>query len=70
MHPDALSSKDRYDEITVPRFFDYLEINFMHPEYPAPKFARDVVPTQDQFVWDFVVENNLDCRHATRVRSS
>jgi len=59
MHPKADQSKDRYDEITVPRFINYLEMNIMHPEFMAPKFGKDVVPTIDNYIWDVVVETNL-----------
>ena len=59
MHPLANLSKDRFDEITVPRFFNYLEVNFYHLEFDAPKFSKDIVPTQENHIWEFNVETNV-----------
>jgi len=60
MHPLASSSKDKYDEIVVPRFFDYVEMNTNHPEFFAPRFSTDVVPSANEYVWLFDVQSNLD----------
>jgi hypothetical protein len=46
MNPDADFSKDRFDDITVPRFVKYLEMNYRHPEYFAPKFTKDIRPVE------------------------
>lgn len=59
MHPEAHISKDRFDDITVPRFIKYLEMNFSHPEYFAPKFTKDIRPVEENQVWDFTVEANI-----------
>jgi hypothetical protein len=59
MNPDAHMSKDRFDDITVPRFVKYLEMNYRHPEYFAPKFTKDIRPVDDSQTWDFTVESNL-----------
>lgn len=56
MHPEALLGKDRWDDITLPRFVDYLEANFYHPEFFAPKFSKDIVPEKDYHEWEFKVE--------------
>ncbi|HTH55204.1 MAG TPA: fibronectin type III domain-containing protein [Cyclobacteriaceae bacterium] len=53
MHPKAKAGKDEFDDLTVPRFLNYLEWNSYHPEYFTPKFTRDIVPTQDSFTWTF-----------------
>jgi hypothetical protein len=37
----------------------------MHPEYFHPKFAKDVVPTADNHIWDFTVESNNDEKRST-----
>lgn len=58
MRPDAAELKDDYDDMTLPRFADYLEVNFMHPEYFYPKFSKDIVPTAREYVWEFTVETN------------
>ncbi|HEX8546625.1 MAG TPA: FlgD immunoglobulin-like domain containing protein, partial [Cytophagaceae bacterium] len=60
MNAGADLSKDAYDGITLPRFMKYLEINFNHPEYFAPKFSRDIVPADKNHIWNFTVETNLD----------
>ncbi|HEY5823497.1 MAG TPA: T9SS type A sorting domain-containing protein, partial [Cyclobacteriaceae bacterium] len=60
MHPHALTGKDQFDAITVPRFFNYLEMSTQHNEFFAPQFSRDVVPTTDQFTWSFTVRSNLN----------
>ena len=59
MSPDAMEGFDEHDDVTPPRFFDYLELSFGHPEHFAKKFSRDVVPTQDEYTWEFSVDSNL-----------
>ncbi len=58
MREDASMSKDRYDEVASPRFYVYMDMNFEHPEYFIPRFSKDVIPTQDNFKWEFVAESN------------
>ncbi|MGE0770631.1 MAG: FG-GAP-like repeat-containing protein [Cyclobacteriaceae bacterium] len=62
MRPDAKETqKDRFDQVTPPRWFDYLEVNFPHPEFLSGKrFSKDIVPTQEEYTWDFTIESNLD----------
>ncbi|MEZ4851296.1 MAG: FG-GAP-like repeat-containing protein [Bacteroidia bacterium] len=60
MHPQADSSKDRFDQMTAPRLSEYLEMNFDHPEYFEPKFSRDIVPVAKNHVWEFTVNSNLE----------
>lgn len=64
MHPEANLSKDRFDEITIPRFIDYLEMNTTHKEFFAPQFATDVVPTSKNYSWLFSVSSNLSEKRA------
>lgn len=60
MHADANGSKDQYDRVTAPRMFEYLEMNFPHPEYMGGKnFTKEMIATADEHVWDFKVESNL-----------
>ncbi|MEM7374854.1 MAG: FG-GAP-like repeat-containing protein [Bacteroidota bacterium] len=59
MHPAADDSKDHLDAITLPRFTEYLELNFHHPEFFAPNFSRDIVSPKEEYVWEFTVESNL-----------
>ncbi len=60
MHPEASNSKDKFDEHSLPRFLNYLELNVYHNEYFIPKFTSDVVPTSSDHTWDFVVESNFE----------
>lgn len=60
MNPGAHVSFDEYDDATPPRFFDYLELSFDHPEHFNRRFSRDVVPTQNEYTWEFAVNTNLD----------
>ena len=53
MHPEAKASKDKFDEITLPRFLEYLEMGTYHQDFFAHHFSTDVVPTANQNVWSF-----------------
>ncbi len=59
MQPDAAESYDPSDDFTVPRFIDYLEMNFHHPEFFLSKFAKDIAPTKGAYNWEFEVASNL-----------
>lgn len=65
MHPEAKTSKDRFDEITIPRFFDYVEMNTEHKEFFAPYFAVDVIPSTNNYEWNFTANSNLNGNTAT-----
>ncbi len=65
MHPDAKTSKDRFDEITMPRFLDYLELDTHHPEFFAHYFASDVIPTTQTATWLFSATSNQTGGEAT-----
>lgn len=58
MHTQASDSKDRFDDITVPRFLNYLEMHTEHPEFFSPNFGRDVVKTKAQYTWSFSINSN------------
>jgi hypothetical protein len=58
MHPDASEQNDKYDDFTLPRFLDYLELNYNKQLYGSA-FTKDIVPTSPQHVWEFEVESNL-----------
>lgn len=60
MHPEASPSKDRFDQIAIPRFFNYLEMTTTHPEFFSPAFAYDVVPTENQKTWDFMINSSFN----------
>jgi hypothetical protein len=65
MHPEAKTSKDKFDEITIPRFIDYLEMDTYHEEFFAHNFASDVVPTTNNTSWLFTVSSNQKAGEAT-----
>ena len=55
MHEEASLSKDRFDVIALPQLDASVNLSSHHPEYFAPDFARDIVPTQDNYVWTYVL---------------
>lgn len=55
MHPEANLNKDKYDEVALPRLSKYVDIEFEHPEYFIPVFTQDIVPIQEEFIWDMKV---------------
>jgi len=59
MHPDASEGKDRFDQMTLPRFFDYLEMYATHEGYFYPWFSEDVTQTVEEYSWRFTMESNL-----------
>lgn len=65
MHPSASTSKDEFDQMTPPRFFEHLEINFLRKDYFYPYFSKDIVPTQENYVWEFSVESNTEGNYKT-----
>lgn len=60
MHAEADSTADAFDKFTMPRFMDYLEINFYHPEFFLSKFSKDIVPVQEAYEWEFEVASNYE----------
>ncbi len=62
MHPRALKTYDQLDDFSLPRFGDYIEARFNHPEHFYKKFARDVVTTQHEYTWEFEIETSLQER--------
>jgi trimeric autotransporter adhesin len=59
MHPQASLSKDERDEVTLPRFVQYLEMSTRHEDYFAPLFSRDIVPSAKQHTWEFTLNTNV-----------
>jgi hypothetical protein len=60
MAQTASYSMDEFDDVTPPRFMEFLEVNFPHPEHFAKNFALDVVPTRDAYTWQFIVNSSRD----------
>jgi hypothetical protein len=65
MHPEASLSKDAFDAVALPKFFEYVDVNFPHPESRFAAFSRDIVPTDQEFKWSFAVETNLKDSEST-----
>lgn len=59
MHPEAVFSRDPYDIMTPPGFGTFLDINFSYPEYVYANFSKDIVPVQEEYIWEFEVATNL-----------
>ena len=60
MTPEALADRDPLDRMTPPRFGDFLELRFEHPDYFYTDFTREVVPSAKHQIWEFTVESSLD----------
>jgi uncharacterized repeat protein (TIGR03803 family) len=60
MHKDSQTGQDRYDVLSMPRFFDkHIEINHTRKTTEDP-LSTDIVPTASAYVWEFDVESNFD----------
>jgi hypothetical protein len=58
MHPKANVMKDKFDEVTLPRFVSYLEWNSAHHGESMTDFTRDVIPRQSAYTWTFSADHN------------
>ncbi len=58
MSPLAEAGADDFDAVTPPRLSSYLEMNFDKRVHRQP-FTRDIVPTQNEYAWEFSVASNL-----------
>ena len=58
MHPEAKEGFDYHDDFNSPRFIEYLEVKFPK-KYFGMTYTKDVVPTGENYVWQFSVESNL-----------
>ena len=56
MHPEALIGRDLYDDIYPPRFADYLEIFFQDDASNHAVVAKNIVPRQNSFIWNFTID--------------
>lgn len=57
MNPAASIERDIYDDFTLPRFVDYVEVNFNKKSFGSA-FTRDIIPTSDNYQWHFMVETS------------
>jgi hypothetical protein len=58
MHPKASESKDWYDDLVPPRWGPVLELYGHRTDFFHPFFQRDIVPTQEEYIWNLVLESN------------
>ena len=65
MHDEADESFDQFDRPQLPRFIDYLDISFYHPEHFVKNLAQDIVPTQESYIWEFIVSTNQSTKPIT-----
>jgi hypothetical protein len=58
MNKDASILLDKYDGLTMPRFFQHhLELNHFKKDGDDP-FSMDVVPADESHTWEFRIESN------------
>lgn len=65
MHESADASYDAHDSPLLPRFINYLDISFSHPEHFSNAFSKDVVELKENHIWEFVASTNLKDKNAT-----
>ena len=58
MNREASEYFDNYDDLTLPRFLDYVEIVHDNPKKFNSYFSKDIVPSTDNYIWEFKVESN------------
>lgn len=58
MNTRAAEGYDAYDDIGLPRFLDFVEINHGKDFLKSP-FTLDVEPSQQNYTWDFTIESSL-----------
>ena len=59
MHPLSIAGQDRHDNFNPPRLMDVPEVNFTNSEVPSLLFSNDMVPTANEYVWQFTPAGNL-----------
>ena len=63
MNQKANDGFDVYDGFNMPLFFDhYLRLNHNKKE-GKDTYSKDIVPTTDQFIWEFDIESNGEGRN-------
>ena len=60
LNPQAKEAYDAYDDFTLPRFLDYVELNHNKQKAYGMRYTKDIVPTAENFEWEFTVESNLE----------
>jgi len=55
MNEKAKMGWDQYDDRNPPRFLDYAELSFRKTNTDVTDLARDIISTQDEYIWEFSV---------------
>jgi hypothetical protein len=58
MNQKASEGYDAYDDFTLPRFLDYIELNHASKDLFDIAYTKDVVPTSENHTWEFSIESN------------
>ena len=58
MNQKANDAYDVYDDFTLPRFLDYIELNHASKELFNISYTKDIIPTAENHTWEFFVESN------------
>ena len=61
MHPQAQNGYDTYDATPMPRFEQFIEVQFDNA-LNKRKLERDIIPTVAQYTWTFAVEADPSAR--------
>ncbi|HLF35097.1 MAG TPA: FG-GAP-like repeat-containing protein [Cyclobacteriaceae bacterium] len=57
MRTDASPGFDRYDDFTLPRLFEYLELNH-DLKFAGINYTKNVVPSAEEYSWNFDIETS------------
>ncbi|MEO9851150.1 MAG: FG-GAP-like repeat-containing protein [Reichenbachiella sp.] len=58
MDSGASTALDKYDEVVLPKWLEYLEMAFLHPGEKFEKYNKDVTMSMDSKVWEFDVSSS------------
>jgi ELWxxDGT repeat protein len=59
MNRSAKPLYDEFDDFTLPRFLDFVELNH-DKKLLDISYTKDIVPTTENYTWEFKVESNSD----------
>ncbi|MEI9919173.1 MAG: ELWxxDGT repeat protein [Bacteroidota bacterium] len=60
MNRTANVNYDDFDDFTLPRFLDYLELNHDKKIFRNISYTKDIIPTTENYTWTFSVESETD----------
>ncbi|MEJ0031233.1 MAG: hypothetical protein WDO15_13020 [Bacteroidota bacterium] len=66
MNRNANTTYDEFDDFTLPRFIDYVELNHAK-KFLNTAFTKDVVPTTENFSWEFTVDTENQRPHRNQL---